>query len=263
MKEVADFTEREVKYWDCDHIGLLDLVKILQSDLAPEHRLLIRKPRTTIDVYLDTQNFTLYNLGATLRLRKRSVKAGWSVNFKPVAEQEDGRIFMQRREVISHLSVNETVAALRAGSDCKAFVLAEELCNDYKGIDFPTSKTLLITNRITLAVSENERYVPLRIFPKDAGPALIYVILDSVIAVDITQSDLEPLIRSQVSDITNHDSIVSFSCLEIEASGRQIGREDFAVDLMILVAEQVRKKLGLVAVHDTKYARSVRQLGMV
>src|SRR5918992_5515179 len=106
MKEQSDDRERELKFRYGG--GLEMLLDQLRHVTRPKWSLVTFPPRAIMDLYFDDDERTFRRLGATLRLRKRRLNPGWTMNFKSPPDPRETD-FVDRREVISRVRVEEAL----------------------------------------------------------------------------------------------------------------------------------------------------------
>ncbi|QKW48215.1 CYTH domain-containing protein [Streptomyces buecherae] len=250
MKEQSDDREREFKFEYADDLDFL--IDCMRSMATPERPLITFPPHAVMDVYFDNRDRDFFKAGSTLRLRKRRINPGWTLNFKtpPLADEHD---FHDRREVITRVKVNEALGYQEQHIPGLAWQCAIELARAREFDEHLLPSVHLITWRTGWTIR-----------PGDLGDRqsnYIYLYRDEVTAYALDGQRPDWIIQYGALDYTTATPrSVSFTGFEVESSGRSENEEARAVDAMRSVARRLSGDPRVLRITANKYQKALELL---
>ncbi|ONK15812.1 CYTH domain-containing protein [Streptomyces sp. MP131-18] len=250
MKEQSDDREREFKFEYGGDPAVL--VEGLRS-VALGRPLITFPPRAVMDLYFDNGDRDLLATGSTLRLRKRRINPGWTLNFKapPLTDEAE---FLDRREVITRVKVDEALGYRDRRIPGLAWDCALAFARAHAFDEVLRPAVHLVTWRTGWTIR-----------PGDLGNRqsnYLCLFHDQVTAYDITGQRPELIIRYGALDYSSAvPGSASFAGYEIESSGRLENEEAEAVRALRTVARRLTAEPGVRPVTYNKYQRAAELLG--
>jgi hypothetical protein len=258
MREDSDHTEREIKFQPPTHDeAVLRHVRALM----PDSWRLLHSVRSFLDLYLDGPGMPLARAGAAVRLRRRRLNRGWTVNFKaPAAVHGDGSVHVARREVRTSVSGEEALLYRTTGIPGLAASLAHDAIRAASDGECCAAGACRLDPLVVL-VSARRTYTVSPPSEEEWPPVLVTVLFEDVTAIDVREADHDQFIRSGFLDVRAALPTRTFPTAEIEADGVALNMEHEATRLM----EELGRRLaagGLPVLAGSKYLHAASLLGM-
>lgn len=243
MKEQSDNREREIKFsFAGDPEDVIDQLRRFGSLKWP---LVTFPPRAMMDLYFDTPAMDLLTAGATLRLRKRRINPGWTLNYKSPRKLDEND-FVDRREVITRVKIDEALDYREQHIPGLAWKCALEFCaeNGFEPMLHPCAYLTTWRSGWTIRTGDIG----------DRQSNYLCLFHDEVTTFDLTGQNSEWIIRYGALDYSaSTPRNRRFSGYEIESSGRSLDDEDGAVAAMRSIAHALAEDERFVNVTENKY----------
>ncbi|HVM33927.1 MAG TPA: CYTH domain-containing protein [Actinomycetota bacterium] len=252
MKEASNDIEREWKF-DCAPKDV-EILSALRSLLPSGWRLVRGGDRGILDIYFDTPDGLLYYDGGSLRLRKRRVNRGWSVNFKPRPLEEQR--FLARPQMITSVTIDEALLFAYGRVPGLAYASACEYVTDLQGRQGNAPRPPLVP--VVHLISYRREYSLRPGDINDRSSNHIIAIVERVICIDVRTLDVRPVIRSGFLDVSAQVDSAEFDNAEIEADGRTTSEADAERTMVELVRVMIER--GARQERRNKYQRAVEAL---
>jgi CYTH domain len=243
MKEQSDDREREIKFSFTGELE--DLIDQLRRFSSPAWPLVTFPPRAIMDLYFDTPAMDLLTTGATLRLRKRRINLGWTVNYKSPRKLDEND-FVDRREVITRVRIDEALGFREQHIPGLAWRCALEFCAENSFEPMLRPRAYLTTWRTGWTIRTGDI--------DDRQNNYLCLFHDDVTAFDISGQNPEWIIRAGALDYSaSTPPNRRFSGYEIESSGRSLDDEDGAIGAMRSIAHALAEDERFTNVTKNKY----------